>query len=114
METNHAITALSALAHEGRLALFRRLVQAGPDGLAAGELSRAEGVNFTTASAQLSVLAGASLVSSERAGRSVIYRAEYAAMASLIAYLLEDCCQGRREVATQVADLAASWSCASR
>ena len=98
MDASQAVPALSALAHEGRLAIFRELVRAGPDGLAAGEVSRRVGIAPTTLSASLTVLSHAALVSSRREGRSVIYRAEYARMGALLGYLLEDCCEGRAEV----------------
>lgn len=101
-----ALDGLSALAHEGRLDLFKLLVQSGPTGVAAGRLAENAGINFTTASAQLSVLSGAQLVTSERRGRSIVYRANYEAMTSLIAFLMEDCCQGHSDVVGRVAELA--------
>ncbi|MCF6293682.1 MAG: ArsR family transcriptional regulator [Robiginitomaculum sp.] len=92
------ITALSAIAHEGRLILFRLLVKAGDDGLPAGELSRLAKVNITTSSAQLSVLANAKLVTTDRVGRSIIYRANYKTISNLLGFLMADCCLGREEV----------------
>ncbi|MFX8335624.1 metalloregulator ArsR/SmtB family transcription factor, partial [Acinetobacter baumannii] len=77
METRHAVSALSALAHEGRLSIFRELVRAGNDGLAAGEIARRRGIPPNTLSASLTLLFHAGLVSSERQGRSIIYRASY-------------------------------------
>ena len=112
MNTTDALAGLSALAHEGRLDLFRRLVRAGSEGIAAGELARAVGANFTTASAQLAVLSGTRLVTSRRQGRSVIYSADYVAIAELMAFLLEDCCQGRSEVIGPLAELRAETLCA--
>ncbi|MDX8352767.1 helix-turn-helix transcriptional regulator [Cognatiyoonia sp. IB215182] len=98
MESNDAITGLSALAHDGRLDLFRRLVQAGPSGMPAGALASAAGSAFTTTSAQLNVLSQARLVTSQRVGRSVIYAANYDTIRGLFAFLLEDCCQRRPEI----------------
>jgi len=98
-----AVKALTAMAHEGRLRLLRSLVQAGPEGLLAGELARTAGVGATTASAQLLVLSNAELVTSQRDGRQVIYRANYSSLEGLMGYLLEDCCGGRAEICTPLA-----------
>jgi len=110
MKTNQTISALSALAHEGRLALFRLLVQAGPSGMAAGDLVKATGAAFTTTSAQLSVLANAGLIASRREGRSIIYAADYDAINGVFAYLLSDCCAGRPEIIKNLAAIAADPS----
>lgn len=93
-----AVAALSALGHPGRLDVFRRLVQAAPGGLAAGEIARATGSLPNTLSSNLAVLAGAGLVRSRREGRSIIYAADFSAMRGLLSYLLEDCCDGRPEI----------------
>lgn len=106
MESKSVISGLSALAHDGRLGLFRLLVQAGPGGVAAGKLVEATGAAFTTTSAQLNVLMNAGLITNRRAGRSVIYAANYGAIRSLFAYLLSDCCQARPEIMTDLVDLA--------
>ena len=98
METTLAVSALAALAHEGRLTTFRELVQAGPEGLPAGEVGRRMGVAPSTMSASLAVLAHAGLVTSRRDGRSIIYAAAYDRMAALLGYLVQDCCNGRPEV----------------
>jgi DNA-binding transcriptional ArsR family regulator len=103
MESLTAVAALSALAHEGRLSVFRLLVQSGPDGLAAGEVSRRLGVLPNTLSANLSVLTRAGLVTSRREGRSIIYAAAFERMAALLAYLAEDCCCGASEVCRPLA-----------
>jgi len=94
METNTAVDALSALAHPGRLAVFRLLVRAGPDGLPAGDIARAVGSLANTLSANLKVLAAAGLVRARRQGRSILYRADYEAMSELLVFLMEDCCAG--------------------
>lgn len=106
MEPRAAIDALSAIAHTGRLAIFRLLVQAGPDGLAAGDVARAVGSLANTLSANLNVLAGAGLVRSRRDGRSIIYRADYDRMSELLAFLMEDCCAGKPEICGPLATVA--------
>jgi DNA-binding transcriptional ArsR family regulator len=93
MEASAAAAALSALGHEPRLNVFRLLVRAGPEGMAAGEIARAAGVVQNTLSNYLSSLAQAGLVISRRAGRSLIYSVDYARIAGLLAFLVEDCCQ---------------------
>jgi DNA-binding transcriptional ArsR family regulator len=98
MESEPALNRLSALAQEGRLAAFRLLVQAGPDGIAAGEIAQALSLPPNTLSAQLTILANAGLIISRRAGRSIIYSANYQGMRELLLYLMEDCCQGRPEI----------------
>jgi DNA-binding transcriptional ArsR family regulator len=95
MESSLAVKRLSALAQESRLEVFRHLIQAGPQGLAAGEIARRTGAPANTLSAQLAVLANAGLVASRRDGRSIIYAADYRNMSDLLLYLMEDCCQGR-------------------
>ncbi|MEM6414918.1 MAG: helix-turn-helix transcriptional regulator [Pseudomonadota bacterium] len=111
MQTKTVLKRLSALSHEGRLALFRHLVQAGPDGIAAGNLAEAVGANFTTVSAQLSVLANSGLVTSEREGRSIRYIADYGAIRDVIAFLMEDCCRGRPEILAPLSDIATNAVC---
>ncbi len=94
MEADSALERLAALAQETRLAAFRRLVQAGPAGLAAGELSQALLVPAPTLSFHLAQLERSGLVRSRREGRSIHYSADYDAMQELLGYLLENCCQG--------------------
>ena len=106
MNAANVIEQFSALAHEGRLGLFRQLVVAGREGLPAGELASRAGVNFTTASAQLGVLSQAGLVRRERRGRSIFYFAEFAAMAGLIRFLMEDCCGGSQALLEQAPEAA--------
>src|SRR5258708_6450526 len=98
MESQTAIKRLSALAQENRLAVFRRLVKTGKDGMAAGDIARSLATTPNTLSAQLTILANAGLVTSRREGRSIIYAADYDGMSALLVYLMEDCCQGRSEV----------------
>ncbi len=94
MQSEHTIRALGALAQEHRLAVFRLLVQAGPDGLAAGALAEALTVPPSSMSFHLAQLSNAGLVSQRRQSRSIIYSADYSAMNALLAYLTENCCAG--------------------
>jgi ArsR family transcriptional regulator len=94
MNTATTLSALRALAHESRLAAFRALVEAGPEGLAVGALRDRLGLPPATLSAHLNVLRAAGLVSDLREGRSIRVRADYGRMDALIAYLTENCCQG--------------------
>lgn len=94
MDMNAAIVALGALAGEHRLALFRLLVQAGNDGLAAGTIAEKLGVPNSSLSFHLAQLRGAGLIAQERQHRSLIYRANYPAMNALVDYLTENCCVG--------------------
>lgn len=94
MDSQTTIRALGALAQEHRLAAFRLLVQAGPDGLAAGAIADALEVPASSMSFHLAQLAHAGLVSQQRRSRSVIYAADYAVMNGLMAYLTENCCGG--------------------
>lgn len=105
METKAAALGLSALGHEGRLAIFRLLVQAGPTGLAAGVVARRLEMIPNTLSANFNVLTHAGLVDSRREGRSIIYTANYAAMADLLGFLLEDCCGGSPEICAPLTDI---------
>ncbi|WP_395781325.1 ArsR/SmtB family transcription factor [Aquidulcibacter sp.] len=98
MEQNIAIKMLSAIAHEGRLSLVRRLIQAGPQGMPAGDLARFAQIGPTTASAQLLVLTNANLVKSTRNGREVIYCACYDRFSELMQFLMHDCCGKRPEI----------------
>lgn len=111
METKSAAAALAALAHEGRLTIFRLLVGTGPAGLAAGEIGRRLNVAPSTLSASLTLLAQAGLVQSLRDGRSIVYSARFDRMAELMAFLAEDCCGGAAEVCTPVTDAARRAAC---
>jgi len=111
METPSDVTALSALAHPGRLEVFRLLVRAGPEGIAAGEIARATGSLANTMSTNLNVLAGAGLVTSRRDGRSIIYAAAFDRMRELLAFLMEDCCAGNAEICAPLAAIAERAAC---
>jgi len=90
-----AVDALGALAQEHRLALFRLLVQAGPDGMAAGAIAEALGIPNSSLSFHLAQLKRAGLVRQERRHRSLLYSADYPAMNALVGYLMENCCGGQ-------------------
>lgn len=94
MEKLDAITALAALAQESRLDVFRLLVQAGANGMPAGQIGERLGLPSATLSFHLNHLKQSGLVKCRRESRSLIYTAEYAAMNALLAYLTENCCQG--------------------
>lgn len=106
MEIETAVACLGALAHPGRLEVFRMLVQTGVMGMAAGDIARRQGVPPNSLSANLAVLAHAGLVRSRRQGRSIIYTAEYDRMRELLGFLMEDCCDGSPEICWPLADIA--------
>jgi DNA-binding transcriptional ArsR family regulator len=111
MELKAAIARLSALAHEPRLAVFRMLVQVGPVGLAAGEIARRLDVRPNSLSSNLNILAHAGLVGSRRDGRSIIYSADYGAMSRMLAFLMEDCCDGVAEICAPLAETLNQAAC---
>jgi DNA-binding transcriptional ArsR family regulator len=94
MKIEVAVEALAALAQESRLSVFRLLVQAGSEGMAAGVLGERLAIPPATLSFHLKTLSHAKLVKSRSEGRFVIYSANYAEMDGLIAYLTEHCCAG--------------------
>lgn len=94
METKAALLALAALAHGARLHVFRTLVQAGPQGLAAGKIAELAALPPSSLSFHLKELVHAELIESHPAGRFVIYNARFATMNDLIGYLTENCCGG--------------------
>jgi len=100
MESNDVVRSLAALAQPVRLQVFRCLVVAGPEGLTPGALVEAIGVPATSLSFHLKELTHAGLVSQERQGRNLIYRAAFDRMNALIGYLTENCCQGEPCAAT--------------
>lgn len=93
-----AVDALGALAHETRLAVFRMLVVAGPDGMIAGAIAERCGVPPSTMSHHLSTLERAGLVQSTRESRLIRYRADYPGMRRLLTFLMQDCCGGAPEM----------------
>ncbi len=94
MDSPAVVSALSALAQEHRLALFRLLVQAGQEGMSAGAIADALGIPNSSSSFHLAALTKAGLIRQERQSRSLIYSADYAAMNDLVGYLMENCCGG--------------------
>jgi ArsR family transcriptional regulator len=94
IDSRSAIAALAALAQEHRLAVYRLLVQAGEKGMAAGAIAEALALPASSLSFHLGQLRLARLIHQERQHRSLIYRADYAAMNALVGYLLENCCRG--------------------
>jgi DNA-binding transcriptional ArsR family regulator len=106
MESEKAIQKLSALAQDARLAVFRLLVKAGPDGMAAGDIARKLKTAPNTMSAQLLLLSNAGLIRARRDGRSIIYAADFEAMSDLLLFLTEDCCGGRAEICAPLASVA--------
>ena len=108
MELTDAVRRLSALAQDARLEVFRLLVKAGPEGLPAGEIARSLATAANTTSAQLLILSNAGLIRARRAGRSIIYSVDFAAMAELLIFLTEDCCGGRAEICAPLVAVASS------
>ena len=97
MKKDRAVSALAALAQDNRLDVFRLLVQAGPDGMPAGQVAEALDLAPNTLTFHFDRLRDAGLVTVRRDGRSMIYSARYEAMNALIAYLTENCCRGRAD-----------------
>lgn len=108
MQETDVVRALAALAQEIRLRVFRALVVAGPAGLTPGDLSTQLDVAANTLSFHLKELTHAGLISQERQGRNLIYRAAFDTMNALLGYLTENCCEGQ---ACAPADVAASCRC---
>ncbi len=95
MKNIEAVGALGALAQETRLAIYRLLVEAGPNGLAAGAIAQRLEVAPSSLSFHLAQLTRAGLINQRRASRSLIYAADFSAMNGLVAYLTENCCAGQ-------------------
>ena len=107
MESENVILALAALAQSTRLEVFRLLVKHEPEGLPAGDIARSLAIPQNTMSSHLAVLSRAGLVSTERFGRSIVYRADLASLRAVMLFMLRDCCGGRPEIcAPLVEDLA--------
>lgn len=103
MDSPKVVNALSALAQEHRLALFRMLVQAGEQGMPAGAIADALDIPNSSLSFHLAALTKAGLIRQHRQSRSLIYSADYAAMNDLVGYLMENCCGGA-ECSTSVCE----------
>lgn len=94
LRSAEVIAALAALAQEHRLAAFRLLVEAGPDGVSAGDLADRLDIPRSSLSFHLNQMMQAGLIVQRRESRSLIYSADYAAMTALIGFLTENCCRG--------------------
>jgi DNA-binding transcriptional ArsR family regulator len=103
MKTADAVASLAALAQDNRLDVFRLLVQAGPEGMAAGQVAERLGLAPNTLTFHFDRLRSAGLVSVRRDGRSMIYAARFEAMNGLVSFLTENCCQGASEKCAPVA-----------
>ena len=112
MKTTQAVASLAALAQETRLAIFRALVQAGSEGLAAGRIAEAVRAAPSTLSFHLKELSAAGLVRSRQEGRFIYYSADFAAMSALVAFLTEKCCQGMPASQAERIGQAAAACCA--
>lgn len=108
MDMTRAVAGLSALAHDGRLAIFRLLVKAGPGGMAAGDIARKLATQPNTMSAQLLVLSNAGLTRARREGRSIIHAVDFGRMSALLLFLTKDCCGGRPEICAPLATAVSS------
>jgi DNA-binding transcriptional ArsR family regulator len=102
MDKKHALEAFAALGQETRLDVFRLLIKAGLEGMLAGEIGEALGVRQNTMSANLTILAHAGLIRNVREGRSIRYFADMDGVKGLLAFLLEDCCGGRKDLCRPV------------
>ena len=99
----HAISALSALAQPTRLAIFRLLVKHEPIGVTAGVIADTIGAPHNTLSTHLAILVRAGLLRSSREGRTIIYRSDVEGIRSVVAFLVNDCCDGHPELCNLVA-----------
>ncbi len=105
MDEDRAVAALAALAHADRLAAFRALVQAGPEGLPSGVIAERLGAAPTRMSFHLAALERGGLIGSRRDGRRILYAVRYDEMRGLLGFLTEDCCGGRPELCGDLAAL---------
>ena len=104
MEKSSAVAALAALAQDNRLDVYRLLVQAGPDGLPAGQVAAALKLAPNTLTFHFDRLRGAGLVTVRRDGRSMIYAARFETMNALLGYLTENCCKGAKDACAPAAE----------
>ena len=102
MDESRAIEAFSALGQETRLATFRMLVNAGPEGIPSGEIGERLGVRQNTMSTNLGILLAAGLVTRSREGRAVRYFADMTGFSAVLKFLISDCCGGRPELCSEV------------
>ncbi len=102
MDSSDAVDALSALAQEHRLRVFRLLVRAGPQGLPAGEIARQIGIPPSTMSSHLGIMVHADIIECERESRSIIYRVNTQGVQRLLEFLVADCCAGQAELCAPI------------
>ena len=111
METKTAVTALAALAQETRLSIFRLLVEAGPEGVAAGRIGETLEVPAATLSFHLKELTRAGLVSTQHERQFIYYAVDFERMAELMTFLTQNCCQGMPEKCLTVVETALGRCC---
>jgi ArsR family transcriptional regulator, arsenate/arsenite/antimonite-responsive transcriptional repressor len=111
MEIKTAVTALGALAQETRLSIYRMLVEAGPEGVAAGRIGEALEVPGATLSFHLKELARAGLVSAKQEKQFIYYAADFERMAELMTFLTKNCCQGMPQECLTVVETALGRCC---
>lgn len=111
MDTDNVIAALAALAQDSRLAVFRLLVQAGPEGLAATRIAEQLAIPPSSLSFHLKELTHARLVTQTKAGRSLIYSTNFDTMNSLLGFLTENCCGGNACTPVRIADCSTQGAC---
>lgn len=114
MKASEAVTALAALAQETRLAVFRLLIEAGPEGLPAGQIAAALSVAPATLSFHLKELSHAGLAHGRQDGRFMIYSADFECMAALMSFLTRNCCKGMPSECLETMETALSRCCAPR
>jgi DNA-binding transcriptional ArsR family regulator len=111
MELKAAVVSLAALAQETRLSIFRLLIEAGPEGVAAGRIGETLEVPAATLSFHLKELAGAGLVSTRHERQFIYYAADFERMAELMTFLTQNCCQGMPEKCLSVVETALGRCC---
>lgn len=112
MEINEAVTSLAALAQESRLSIYRLLVQAGPAGMAVGNVAENLGIPAATLSFHLKELTRAELITARQDGRFIYHSANFPQMAALLGYLTENCCRGMPQECLGVLETALAECCA--
>ena len=112
MDLSTAADSSGALAQESRLKIFRLLLRAGREGMAAGDIARKLSVPHNTLSAHLAVLSRAKLVRARKEGRSVIYAANLEGTRALLSYLIEDCCRGKPDTCGPLIEATLAGCCA--